>query len=125
MSNSKPSTTTHSSPVASRPPPRPALNTSKIGSNTNDFESATESFHSFHHLLNQQIEKANSQSLLLGVNDANQSKSFDTFSNETKKLVDLCMEWQKAMRKQGTVLRMNEGLRQWAEEMEFPRFPGF
>ncbi|CAL8578723.1 hypothetical protein XPA_004495 [Xanthoria parietina] len=81
MSNSKSSTTTHSSPMASHPPPRPLLDTSQIGSNTNDFECATESFHSLHHLLNQQIDKAHSQSLLSVVNDANQSKSFDSFSN--------------------------------------------
>ncbi|KAI4217914.1 MAG: hypothetical protein L6R36_009217 [Xanthoria steineri] len=118
MSNSKSSTATNSSSSASRPPPRPPLDTTKIGSNTNDFESATESLHSLHHLLNQQIDKATSQSLILKANDANQSKLFINFSTETQKLVDVCMEWQEAMRQQGTLLRMNEGLRQWAEEME-------
>ncbi|KAI4280415.1 MAG: hypothetical protein L6R38_004486, partial [Xanthoria sp. 2 TBL-2021] len=122
MSTSKPSTTTGSCSHTSHSPTSTSLNTSHIGSNISDFDSMNQSFHTLYDLLNQQIDKAASQSLALKPTDAKEAQIFAIFSNDTQKLVDLWLEWQEQMigrRKLLTFKKAHEDHQRWLDDLEY------
>lgn len=81
-----------------------------------------QSFHTLYDLLNQQIDKAASQSLALKPTDAKEAQIFAIFSNDTQKLVDLWLEWQEQMigrRKLLTFKKAHEDHQRWLDDLEY------
>ncbi|KAI4261259.1 MAG: hypothetical protein L6R42_003539 [Xanthoria sp. 1 TBL-2021] len=110
-----------SKPSTSQSPARTSLNTSHIGSNISDFDSINRSFHSLYDRLNQQMDKAASQSLTLKPTDAKEAQIFAKFSHDTQKLVDLWLEWQEEMIWRRGVLafkKFDEDLKRWLDDMD-------